>query len=33
LDADCVEALLAAQEERASIKQRFADVREPGDYA
>ncbi|WNO05789.1 HD domain-containing phosphohydrolase [Rhodoferax mekongensis] len=33
LDRDCVEALLSAKEERASIKQRFADVREPGDYA
>jgi HD-GYP domain-containing protein (c-di-GMP phosphodiesterase class II) len=33
LDKDCVEALLSAKEERASIKQRFADVREPGEYA
>lgn len=33
LDADCVEALLAARDARMDIKRRFADVREPGDYA
>lgn len=33
LDKDCVEALLAAKEARASIKLRFVDVREAGDYA
>ena len=33
LDGDCVEALLEAQEARMAIKLRFADAREPGDYA
>jgi len=33
LDEDCVEALLEAKEARMAIKLRFADAREPGDYA
>lgn len=33
LDPECVEALLAAKEARASIKLRFMDVRQPDDYA
>jgi HD-GYP domain-containing protein (c-di-GMP phosphodiesterase class II) len=33
LDSDCVEALLAAEAEREAIKLRFADAKEPGEYA